>query len=168
MRVSRCAWVGLSLLLEGCAGFSIWPSTPQKGAPIVEKHGVAGTSLTPSQITAYMAEVSKLDGPSLDAEIKRLQAGARGSAGDRLKLAYLLSREGSVVRARRLMEGLPDTFDDPGTREIARLVQRVVKLQQDLLQERRKASDLQSKIDQLMSLEQTLQQHRPSRLQGAP
>jgi hypothetical protein len=156
------------LLLEGCAGLHIWPGTPSSA--IAPK--VADTALTPSQVTAYMGEVSKLDAVALNAQIRRLQAGARGSAGDRLKLAYLLGREGSMpkdlVKARALLEGLPDTFDDPGTRELVRLLQRVVKLEQQFLQVRRKASELQDKIDQLMSLEQTLQQHRPSKVPGGP
>jgi hypothetical protein len=168
MRASRCSWLWVSLLLEGCAGLNIWPVTP---SPAIAPK-VADTSLTPSQVTAYMGEVSRLDAVALNAEIKRLRAGAQRSVGDRLKLAYLLGRESSapreLARARGLLEGLPDRFDDPGTRELARLLQRMVKLEQDLLQERRKASELQGKIDQLMSLEQTLERHRPSKVQGAP
>jgi hypothetical protein len=168
VRASHGVWVGVTLLLTGCTGLPFWPATEhpgmvQKGAPILEKPGLADTSLTPSQVATYMAEVPKLSAVALNAEIRRLQAGVQGNAGNRLKLAYLLGRQGAapkdLARARGLLAGLPNTFEDPGTRAIARLLERTVKLEQDLSQERRKALESQAKIEQLMSLERDLQKH---------
>jgi hypothetical protein len=162
-------------LLAGCAGLGAGPqaTSPSAGhgpAAAPEKQTLADNALTPAQLAEYIGKVSKLEGEAAIAEAKRLEATAHGNAGDRLKLAYLLARDGArpedLARARELLTGI--ALDDAGTREIARLLQRIVRLEQNVRQERVKATELQEKIEQLKSLERELQERGQSKPQQAP
>ncbi len=87
-------------------------------------------SFTLEQLSEYLEQVSRQDIAVRQGEVKRLQALAPIGAGDRLKLACLLSQEDASsaewVQAKAVLNGLEPLFGDPGTRLYVRLLQRTV------------------------------------------
>jgi hypothetical protein len=127
--------------------------------------GCAGTlpprsdTLDSASLGRFLAEAAALPAERLGAEVSRLQNGAL-TPPDRLKLAWLLARKGArpedLARAQELLAGQETAYPDPGARQWFLLVQRVVRLEQELREEQRRGGALQDKIERLMNLERSL------------
>ncbi|HEX9594452.1 MAG TPA: hypothetical protein VGB12_14090 [bacterium] len=147
--------LAMTLLLAACTGCTTGPHGPFSG------WAARGSSLSAEQTIAYLDEVSRLEHEAVPAEIQRLEVGAaEGSAGDQLKLAYLLSRTDCATadpdRAWELLKGLAPAFQDKGAQGIARLLGRTITLERQLGLARSKTTELQQKIERLKGLERQL------------
>lgn len=148
------AWICCACLaLAGCAALPGSTSTPAD-AP--------RDRATPERLLGLLAASAEWSGPVLAGELQRLQEAAPRDATARLELAMLLARRGAtpeaLARAQSLLAGLEEAFAAPGTRQFVLLHQRLVRLELDLRQERRRAAELQDKIERLKDLERNLGQ----------
>lgn len=148
----------IALISAGCAPLSDGQSVPW------HRPADTGTDLSPDRLGALMGQVAAMDSASAQREIARMEPGVmQSSAAERLKLAYLLSRENSGMedlrQADTLLEDLMPALEDGDTRILARLLQSNIRLQLLLGEERSKAAELTRKIQQLKGLEKELQQH---------
>lgn len=160
----------LLLLLQGCAGL-------QELAPTLVDGGegsslrLQDTWIAPGQLTDYMAEVERRGQPA-PAQLRRLEAESERSAAARIKRAWLLSRPGAtpaaLARAQEQLKGLDGVLKNAGTRQLVRLLERNIRLEQALAEERRKSAELSQKIEQIKSLELELQQRGRSAPAGTP
>jgi len=156
--------LALALFLAAFTGCGTAPHTPLVGAvpanPVPEPV-LHGPALSAAEMATILAEASGLAPEAVPAEIERLQAAAaEGRPGDRLKLAYLLSRTDSARsdpdRGLALMQGLTPALQDPEAQAIARLLAHTLTLEHDLRLARRETAELQQKIERLKGLEREL------------
>lgn len=155
----RLLAMGLCVILTACVTTVTehkW--TPEKPQQATEPVKAADSAFTLKQMDEFVQQVAKLDIISRQAEAKRLQAKPPELApGDRLKLAYLLSLENATLddlgRAQAQLEGLETAISDPPTRLYVRLLQRTVAVETAQKQEKRRADELQEKLNQIKQLE---------------
>ena len=152
MRCEKRISLAITLLLSTGTGCTTGP---------VSRWSPHGPSLTVGGMAACLEEVSDLAPEAVPVEIARLEGGAvEGSAADRLKLAYLLSRSDTSVsdpdRAWEILKGLMPTLRDRDAQEIARLLARTITLERALRVERDRTAEAQQKIERLKGLEREL------------
>jgi hypothetical protein len=151
--------MGLCVILTAC----VTTVTERKGSherpqQAAEPLKAADSAFTLKQMDEFVQWVAKLDIVSRQAEAKRLQAKPQEPApGERLKLAYLLSMENATLdeleRAQTQLDGLETAIADPATRLYVRLLQRTVAVETAQKQEKRRADELQEKLNQIKHLE---------------
>ena len=156
----------LVLLLAGCANGlpRLFPAEQEpppaaSATPRVAASAIPHSNASAGQLARYLADSAAWPAQTQAAEIRRLQGGAL-TPPDRLKLAWLLARKGArdeeLAHAQELLAGQENAFADAGSRQLLLLLQRVVRLEQELREERRRAGALQEKIDRLVELERSL------------
>jgi hypothetical protein len=118
---------------------------------------LADSAFTLKQMDEFVQQIARLDITGRQTEARRLQGKAPLAAGERLKLAYLLSLENATLddleQARTQLDGLEAGFADPPTRLYVRLLQRMVTVATAQKQEKKRADELQEKLKQIKELE---------------
>lgn len=162
MRPEPHIWLLIALLGTGCAQqFDRQPAS----TAVTQGRAISGADLTPAELAALMSQVAAMDAAVAHRESVRLAAHVeRRSVAERLQLAYLLCREPGAMEALRqadgMLEELIPALDNGDTRELARLLQRNIKLQLRLDEVSAKAAELNHKIQQIKGLEEELQLHK--------
>ena len=159
--------VGLGLILTGCAYDAPASALPDPHAAAAAG-GNVDASFTLGHLNAFVHRFGAQDAAAQRAEIARLQGLAPRSAGDRLMLAYLLSLDNAspadLMRAEEQLEGLEFQFGDPATRLFVHMLQRTVAAERALRKEKKRAADLQEKLQQIKKLERDLQERNQADL----
>jgi hypothetical protein len=158
----RIESIGAWLILLLAYGCTVPPAHQTRPSADIVDHRNAPPAFGMRDLTEYMEKMSDVEATALKAEIKRLQSSPNPTAGERLKLAWLLDRDAAPIedltRAQELLSGLDTGFGDPSLRAYVRLMQWAVTQELLLHQEHKRADDLQGKIDRLKDLEQNLQE----------
>jgi len=152
----------LCLPLAGCA-------TPGMGTPPVDCWAPprltvlcrtapdARARFTLKDMAGYVDRISAQPPAARHADVGRLQRAGTLSPTDRLKLAYLLSLDGTknedVAESSHLLDGLDQAFSDTGIQLYVRLLQRTVALEIANAHANARADDLEQKLAQLKKLE---------------
>lgn len=166
MMLRRSLSLGMGLILAGHAYPApatalAAPAVPaQREAQALDRKPAAMFTL--GQLSAFIDRLDSQDSAAVRAEIKHLQGLGTPDAADRLKLAWLLSRNNApaadLARAEEQLEGLERLFDDAATRHFVRLLQRTLAAERSLRQERKKTAELYEKLQQIKKLELELQE----------
>lgn len=160
----RYRLLSLGLLLGGCAHPAPGSILPPPDAALQTTEAVAGTdsAFTLGQMGEFIRHFNRLDSTAQRAEVRRLQSIEKRGAGDRLMLAWLLSLNNApaadLVRADEQLDGLERQFEDPATREFVRMLQRNLALELAFRKEKKRAAELQEKLQQIKNLELELQE----------
>jgi hypothetical protein len=166
MKASGILSAALCSTLAGCL-----PSTATENPG--DSRGVQTGSAHPADATftlAQLGEFIELTARQSPAErqavIERLKDRAAKPAGDRLKLAYLLSLENAtadeLAQACKLLDGLDAEFGDRGVRLYARLLQRTAMTEAAYARETAKNEESVQKLKQIKKLELDLIQRNQS------
>jgi hypothetical protein len=166
MMIERLLAVGFCMVLAGCAAGQAPP--PAARVSVVEQKATAkaGARTEPAftfvQLGEFMQLVARHDAKAQRTEVARLQSLAKPDAGDRLRLAYLLSLDNAspedLTLAQEQLQGLELLFEDSATREFVRLLQRMLTSKRAINQEKKRVEELQEKLRQLKKLELELQE----------
>ncbi len=119
--------------------------------------------LTPSRMLSALEHVAILEAGDSTKLVNKLQNWTGDlTAGERFELALLLSQEGadakSLQRALKLLEELETLANELSVKEMLRLKQRNLHLEQLYRSERKKSVELNNKIEYLKGLERELEE----------
>ena len=155
---TRLLAMGLCLIVSGCAAIGTdHKGTLKRPQPAMQRVKVADSDFTLKQMDEFIQRITKLDINGRQTEAGVLQGRRNPAPGDRLKLAYLLSLENATLddlkNAQTQLDGLEAAFADPATRLYVRLLQRTVAEETAHKQEKKRADELQEKLNQIKELE---------------
>ena len=155
---ARLAAMGLCLIVSGCATTGTdHKGTVERPQPAMGRVKVADSDFTLKQMDEFIRRITKLDLTGRQTEAGDLQRMRNPAPGDHLKLAYLLSLENATLddlkNAQTQLDGLEAAFADPDARLYVRLLQRTVAEETAHKQEKKRADELQEKLNQIKELE---------------
>jgi hypothetical protein len=155
---ARLMAMGLCLIVSGCATTGTdHKGTVERPQPAMERVKVADSDFTLKQMDEFIRRITKLDLTGRQTEAGDLQRMRNPAPRDHLKLAYLLSLENATLddlkNAQTQLDGLEAAFADPDARLYVRLLQRTVAEETAHKQEKKRADELQEKLNQIKELE---------------
>lgn len=139
---------GLLLLLGACA---LPPEYPALGLSSSEQKAAA--------LLSELSRVATLSAEQRRREVAALDAIRRPSPTRRFQLAALLERDDnleSLERSLKALNAMPD--DDARTQALVELMKRSLKARIELRQQTARNLELQDKLEQIKTLEKSLQQ----------